>query len=60
MEDLQAISSLAESLTLVGFLLTFMTVALRYIDALRKEEQSIKNSRTDDILRDWRKLREID
>jgi len=60
MEDIQAVNQLAENITLIGFILSFMTVSLRYVDALRREEKSKKDSRTDDIIRDWKNLREID
>lgn len=60
MDEMQAIQGIAESLTLVSFLLGFMIIALRYVDGLRRDEQTTKNQRTEDIIKDWRKLRDID
>lgn len=56
MEDIQAFVSAFESLSMVGFLL----LGLRYVDTLRKERKQSEQDRTDDIIADWKRLREVD
>lgn len=56
MEDLEAIFSLVESITLIGFLLG----SLRYVDSLRREEQTSEKERTNDIIDDWKRMRQLE
>lgn len=56
MDDLQGITSAIESVSLIGFML----LSLRYVDTLRREEQASEKERTQDIVDDWKKLRDIE
>lgn len=54
--ELDAMLEFANSLSLIGFML----IALRYVDSLRREEKQESDDRTNDIVEDWKRMRNID
>ena len=56
MDEVQAITSLGETLGLIGFLL----LSLRYLDTRRAEERLDEKERTQDIVDDWKRMRKLD
>lgn len=56
MADIEAFLSILENITTLGI----MALGLRYVDGLRQEERKEKKERTEDIVKDWKRIREIE
>lgn len=55
MAEVETILAIIENVTTLGL----MALGLRYIDGLRREEKTEKNERTQDIVEDWKRIREL-